>query len=246
MKDIHAFGCPVFALQSALAGGGTLPHWSPRARLGLNLGQSPSHARNVNLVLSLSTGLVSPQYHCTYDDFFETTKYGVPETSISGIWQQLAGLTRATQVPTVEHRVTTSIVSPPSSFSDRQSPSSRTPSSNTYSEDYTEHSSSFEHDFIFDPSDSVEIPATAEQEPNPAQHSHPAPDVAPINGGISSRGRQRTLSRAMQDSIAQKNFYSHRGMHYMAVTAMTRTMTRMMTAWTTMPSTIGIWTFKIA
>ncbi len=72
MKDFHAFGCPVFALQDALASGNTLPHWSSRAQLGLNLSPSPSHARNVNLVLSLTTCLVSPHYHCTFDDFFET------------------------------------------------------------------------------------------------------------------------------------------------------------------------------
>ncbi|MFN9982709.1 MAG: hypothetical protein ACK53Y_22460, partial [bacterium] len=28
---------------------------------------------NVSLVLNLQTGLVSPQYHCQYDDLFETT-----------------------------------------------------------------------------------------------------------------------------------------------------------------------------
>ena len=96
MRDIHAFGCPVFALQTQLASGGILPRWSPRARLGLNLGQSPAHARNVNLVLSLTTGLVSPQYHCMFDDFFEMTKHGGPDMAVSGIWKQLAGLSRPT------------------------------------------------------------------------------------------------------------------------------------------------------
>jgi hypothetical protein len=46
MKHMHTFGCPVFALQNALALGKQLPQWSPRARLGLNLGPSPMHARN--------------------------------------------------------------------------------------------------------------------------------------------------------------------------------------------------------
>jgi len=70
MKHVHTFGCPVFALQNALASGKSLPRWSPRARLGLNLGLSPTHARNVYLVLNLTTGCVSPQYHCRFNDFF--------------------------------------------------------------------------------------------------------------------------------------------------------------------------------
>jgi hypothetical protein len=37
MKHVHTFGCPVFALQNALASGNQLPRWSPHARLGLNL-----------------------------------------------------------------------------------------------------------------------------------------------------------------------------------------------------------------
>ena len=37
-KDFHAFGCPVYALNSKLAGGNSIPHWDARARLGVNLG----------------------------------------------------------------------------------------------------------------------------------------------------------------------------------------------------------------
>jgi hypothetical protein len=60
MKRVHTFACPVFALQNALASGKLLPKWSPHARLGLNLGPSPNHARNVYLVLNLMTGCASP------------------------------------------------------------------------------------------------------------------------------------------------------------------------------------------
>jgi hypothetical protein len=73
MKHVHTFGCPVFALQNALASGNQLPQWSPHAHLGLNLGPSPMHARNVYLVLNLITGCVSPQHHCCFGDFFEMT-----------------------------------------------------------------------------------------------------------------------------------------------------------------------------
>ena len=86
MKHNHTFGCPVFALQNKLAAGSKLPKWSLRARLGLNFGPSPNHARNVNLVLNLSTGLVSPQFHCQVDDFFETTRYSAPDVVTSAQW----------------------------------------------------------------------------------------------------------------------------------------------------------------
>jgi hypothetical protein len=60
LKDLHTFGCPVYALDSRLAAGNSIPHWHPRARVGLYLGPSPRHARTVGLVLNLQTGLVSP------------------------------------------------------------------------------------------------------------------------------------------------------------------------------------------
>jgi hypothetical protein len=99
MAHNNTFACPVVALQNELAAGNLIPKWLPRARLGLNLGPSPMHARPVYLMLNLSTGLVSPQYHCRFDDFFETTKYGGPDVAISSTWQQLAGLGRAIDIP---------------------------------------------------------------------------------------------------------------------------------------------------
>jgi hypothetical protein len=59
MKHVHTFACPVFALQNVLTSGKLLPRWCPHARLGLNLGPSPTYARNVYLVLNLMTGCVS-------------------------------------------------------------------------------------------------------------------------------------------------------------------------------------------
>jgi hypothetical protein len=61
LRHVHTLGCPVFALQNVLAPGSQLPRWLPRAHLGLNLGPSPMHARNICLVLNLVTGCVSPQ-----------------------------------------------------------------------------------------------------------------------------------------------------------------------------------------
>jgi hypothetical protein len=63
-----------------------------RARVGVNLGISPTHARSVALVLSLKTGLASPQFHVKHDDLFETTSrqvggYRMPPSR----WQGLSG-----------------------------------------------------------------------------------------------------------------------------------------------------------
>jgi hypothetical protein len=89
---VHTFGCPVFALQNMLASGSQLPHWSPRARLGLTLGPSPMHARNIYIILNLVTRCVLSQYHCCFDNFFETTHHGAPDVSGTICWQQLDDL----------------------------------------------------------------------------------------------------------------------------------------------------------
>ena len=54
-KDFHAFGCPVYVLDRKLTGGKSIGHWNPRARLGINLGFSPRHARTVYNILNLQT-----------------------------------------------------------------------------------------------------------------------------------------------------------------------------------------------
>jgi hypothetical protein len=82
LKDCHTPLCPVYALNSSLANGKSIPKWDNRCRLGINLGPSPRHARNVSLVLNLTTGLSSPQFHVKHDEFFETVAYrtGAPDT----------------------------------------------------------------------------------------------------------------------------------------------------------------------
>jgi hypothetical protein len=86
MKHVHTFGCPVFALQKALALGNQIPRWSPCARLGLNSGPSPMHPRNVGLVLNLVAGCVSPKYHYCFDNFLETKYHGAPDVSGTIFW----------------------------------------------------------------------------------------------------------------------------------------------------------------
>ena len=71
-QQFSLLGCPVYVLQNSLQAGQQIPKWHKRARLGLYLGHSPTHARSVALVLNLSIGLVSPQFHVKFDKFFET------------------------------------------------------------------------------------------------------------------------------------------------------------------------------
>ena len=76
LKNEHPLFCPVFVLDRKLQGPfGGLPKWNPRSNAGVYLGHSPDHASNVALVLNLSTGLVSPQYHVVFDDDFTTVDF---------------------------------------------------------------------------------------------------------------------------------------------------------------------------
>lgn len=89
-KEVHPFGCPAYALDGRIQSGKKAKKWEVCARLAIYLGPSPQHARSVGLVLSLVTGLVSPQFHVKYDDTFSTLRNSVIPVSA---WQQLAGIT---------------------------------------------------------------------------------------------------------------------------------------------------------
>ena len=69
------FGCPVYMLDSALQSGrGIHKKWEYCSKFGIYLGRFPNHGRNVALMLDRTTGLVSPQYHLTFDPRFYTVK----------------------------------------------------------------------------------------------------------------------------------------------------------------------------
>ncbi len=87
----HHFGCPTYVLRKETQDGKKIGKWTERTRIGINLGYSSKHALNVSLILNPQTGLVSPQYHCVYDDLFETTT-GTQSRSIPrSQWQYKAG-----------------------------------------------------------------------------------------------------------------------------------------------------------
>jgi hypothetical protein len=73
LMNQHHFGCPVYVLKKELQDRKKAQKWTDRTRIGINIGYSPRHAHSVSLILNLETGLVSPQFHCLYDDMFETT-----------------------------------------------------------------------------------------------------------------------------------------------------------------------------
>ncbi len=82
MRTFHTFGCPTYVLHDNIK---KIPlsdtignKWKSKARLAIYLGPSYQYARNVGLVLSLETGLVSPVFHAKYDNNFTTVikRYG--------------------------------------------------------------------------------------------------------------------------------------------------------------------------
>jgi hypothetical protein len=103
-----ANGCPLFALKNDLASGKNIPKWSPRSCLGLNLGPNPNHTQNINLVLNLNSGLVSPQFYCHFDDFFQTKRHSKCDIMMSANWKQLAGFVKYNSNPTMHDKLSRS------------------------------------------------------------------------------------------------------------------------------------------
>jgi hypothetical protein len=224
MKHHHAFGCPVFALENDLAAGSPIPHWSPCAHLGVNLGSSPSHARNVSLVLNLHTGCVSPQYHCRFDNFFETVRHGGPDVSVPSAWQQLSRLTVVSQTPSMEHHNEVPHSSQCMQFGNHPVARSQEFDDTISFGDTADTPIFFDRlmqDFNNDQSvTTVNEGATASQ--LPLQPSHDSADLqdAPSNAGTSLQGRVHKMSRAMAESVSQQDFYGKEKMHYMATSRM--------------------------
>ena len=101
IKNQHHFGCPVYVLQQEIQNGRKARKWQDRTRIGINLGYSSRHAHSVSLVLSLQTGLVSPQFHCSYDDLFETTTGTQARSIPKSQWQYKVGFVKEPNKPTI-------------------------------------------------------------------------------------------------------------------------------------------------
>lgn len=86
-KHFQPFGCPVYVLDNDLQLKKPFHKWKERSRVGIYIGQSPIHSRNVALVLDRETGLVSPQFHVKYDPTFISVK----EDNLPCKWQIACG-----------------------------------------------------------------------------------------------------------------------------------------------------------
>ena len=89
LRDLHPFGSPVYVLADKLQAVQSHNKWADRSRVGIFLCHSPEHASNVPLVLNTQTGNVSPQFHCLYDDAFDTCRR---DAKFQSLWQLKAKL----------------------------------------------------------------------------------------------------------------------------------------------------------
>ena len=91
--DMHVWGCPVYVLNSAIRDGKKIPKWQPRSDKTIYMGTSPSHASTVPLVLNISTGALTPQFHVVFDDWFATvSSYSDdPPDFTAKEWQKMFG-----------------------------------------------------------------------------------------------------------------------------------------------------------
>jgi hypothetical protein len=108
-KHFHPFGCPVYILSAWMQGNSKGPKWDECTRVGINLGNSPLHARSITIVLNIETGLASPQFHIKFDGLFET----VHTFTFSINWHKQTGFVKTTADAPMEPPVPDSFTLPP-------------------------------------------------------------------------------------------------------------------------------------
>ena len=101
-KHFQTFGCPVYVLDNDLQQNAPFHKWKERSRVGIYLGTSPRHGRNVAMVLNRQTGLVSPQFHVKFDPSF----HSVMQDTFESKWQEKAGFTDEKNQPTTNQKPT--------------------------------------------------------------------------------------------------------------------------------------------
>ena len=100
-KHWHPFGYPVYVLHSTIQNNAGIFHkWRQKSEAGIYLGISPIHSKNVALVLSRKTGLISLQFHVKFDDTFITT----PDLDKDKSWQIKAGFVSKLDTPSTKPR----------------------------------------------------------------------------------------------------------------------------------------------
>ena len=62
----------MYVIDACLQGAGFIPKWDKQVRVGAYVGIPPIHVGNVSLILNISTGQISPQFHVVFDETFST------------------------------------------------------------------------------------------------------------------------------------------------------------------------------
>ena len=91
LKHFHPFSSPVYVHDQNLQAQKSHNKWTDHSRVGIFLTLSPVHSRNIPLVLNTSSGNMSPQFHCLYDDGFATCRC---DAKFNSIWKTKAKLDR--------------------------------------------------------------------------------------------------------------------------------------------------------
>ena len=90
-SNYHTFGCPAYMLATE-AEQGRAKKWECRSVLGIYLGPSPPYVGSISLVLNITTGNASPQFHVGHENLFETIGYNRINTRAKSNWQKLSGI----------------------------------------------------------------------------------------------------------------------------------------------------------
>jgi hypothetical protein len=92
INNFHPFGCPVYVLDSRIQDGKKPPCWDPSSSTGVFLGHSSQHSTSVLLILNPTTDRISPQYHCLFDDNFQTISSSLESDKIA-FWDEVHKVT---------------------------------------------------------------------------------------------------------------------------------------------------------
>ena len=100
LQEMHVWGCPVYVLEESLKNGKPIPRWRPRSERGIYVGQQMKHGHSVPLILNLSSGKVTSQYHVIFDDWFQTVDSASPPINFDhDHWYHTFGLTEWQYIP---------------------------------------------------------------------------------------------------------------------------------------------------
>ena len=98
LRNMHMWGCPVYVLNPSLQAGKKIPHWEPQSKEGVFCGLSTLHSSEVPLVLNLSTGSITTQFHVVFNDLFTTVPSIEREDQPPSHWEDLC-LENTTFIP---------------------------------------------------------------------------------------------------------------------------------------------------